>query len=80
VKTKITAGTANGRAYCEIEKELKTPEYTPVLVNYLDFGLLEDTLVDGVYDAGTRWLTNSTLNRRVFRDVISSVKLAGRNV
>ncbi|MCJ7721537.1 hypothetical protein MUO98_03930 [Candidatus Bathyarchaeota archaeon] len=56
-----------------------TPEYTTTLLDLLDAGLPEDVLVEVVCEAGTSQLANKSVNRRVLRDAISAIKIAGRN-
>ena len=56
-----------------------TPEYTTTLLDLLDAGLPEDVLVEVVREAGTSQLANKSVNRRVLRDAISAIKIAGRN-
>ena len=55
------------------------PEYTQTLLNSLDKALPEETLVEIVSEAGTSRLTNKSVNRRVLKDAISAIKIAGRN-
>jgi hypothetical protein len=54
------------------------PEYTKTLLNLLNKALPEDTLMETVSEAGTSRLTNNSVNRRVVRDTISAIKIAGR--
>jgi hypothetical protein len=55
------------------------PEYTKTLLTLLNKALPEDTLVEVVSEAGTSRLTNNSVNRRVVRDAVSAIKIAGRN-
>jgi hypothetical protein len=55
------------------------PEYTQTLLDSLDKALPEETLVEIVSEAGTSRLTNKSVNRRVLKDAISAIKIAGRN-
>ena len=55
------------------------PEYTQTLLDSLDKALPEETLVEIVSEAGTSRLTNKSVNRRVLRDAVSAIKIAGRN-
>ncbi len=55
------------------------PEYTQTLLNSLDKDLPEETLVEIVSEAGTSRLTNKSVNRRMLRDAVSAIKIAGRN-
>jgi len=55
------------------------PEYTKTLLSLLDKALPEETLVETVSEAGTSRLTNNSVNRRVIRDAVSAIKIAGRN-
>jgi len=55
------------------------PEYTQTLLNSLDKALPEETLVEIVSEAGTSRLTNKSVNRRMLRDAVSAIKIAGRN-
>ncbi|MCW4016683.1 MAG: hypothetical protein NWF06_09965 [Candidatus Bathyarchaeota archaeon] len=56
-----------------------TPEYTKTLLDLLDSGLPEETLVEIVREAGTSRTASSSVNRRVLRDTVSAIKIAGRN-
>ena len=56
-----------------------TPEYTTTILDLLDACLPEDVLVEVVREAGTSQLVNKSVNRRVLRDDISAIKIAGRN-
>jgi len=56
-----------------------TPEYITTLLDLLDAGLPEDVLVEVVCEAGASQLVNKSVNRRVLRDAISAIKIAGRN-
>jgi hypothetical protein len=55
------------------------PEYTQTLLSSLDKALPEETLVELVSEAGTSRLTNKSVNRRVLKDAVSAIKIAGRN-
>ena len=55
------------------------PEYTRTLLSSLDKDLPEETLMEIVSEAGTSRLTNKSANRRVLRDAVSAIKIAGRN-
>jgi len=55
------------------------PEYTKTLLSSLDANLPEETLMEIVSEAGTSRLTNKSANRRVLRDTVSAIKIAGRN-
>ena len=55
------------------------PEYTRTLLDSLDKDLPEETLMEIVSEAGTSRLTNKSANRRVLRDAVSAIKIAGRN-
>jgi hypothetical protein len=55
------------------------PEYTEILLSYLNDKLPRDTLVEIVREAGTSRITNNSVNRRVLRDVVSAIRIAGRN-
>ncbi|PVX25992.1 MAG: hypothetical protein CW691_02850 [Candidatus Bathyarchaeum sp.] len=55
------------------------PEYTKTLLSYLDADLPKDALVEVVREAGTSRLSNESVNRRVLRDTVSAIKIAGRN-
>ena len=55
------------------------PEYTQTLLNSLDKALPEETLVEIVSEAGTSQLTNKSVNRRMLKDAVSAIKIAGRN-
>jgi hypothetical protein len=55
------------------------PEYTKTLLNSLDENLPEETLMEIVSEVGTSRLTNKSANRRVLRDAVSAIKIAGRN-
>ena len=54
------------------------PEYTKTLLSLLNKALPEDTLMETVSEAGTSRLTKNSVNRRVIRDVVSAIKIAGR--
>jgi len=55
------------------------PEYTQTLLDSLDKSLPEETLVEIVSEAGTSRLTHKSVNRRMLRDAVSAIKIAGRN-
>jgi hypothetical protein len=55
------------------------PEYTQTLLSSLDKDLPEETLVEIVSEAGTSRLTNKSVNRRMLKDAVSAIKIAGRN-
>jgi hypothetical protein len=55
------------------------PEYTKTLLNLLNIALPENTLVETVSEAGTSKHTPNSVNRRVVKDTISAIKIAGRN-
>jgi hypothetical protein len=55
------------------------PEYTKTLLSLLDKALPEETLIEIVSEAGTSRLTNNSVNRRVIKDAVSAIKIAGRN-
>jgi hypothetical protein len=55
------------------------PEYTKTLLNLLSTALPENTLVETVSEAGTSKNTTNFVNRRVVKDTISAIKIAGRN-
>jgi len=55
------------------------PEYTQTLLDTLDKALPEETLMEIVSEAGTSQLTNKSVNRRVLKDAVSAIKIAGRN-
>jgi hypothetical protein len=55
------------------------PEYTKTLLDSLAKDLPEETLMEIVSEAGTSRLTNKSANRRVLRDAVSAIKIAGRN-
>ena len=54
-------------------------EYTQTLLSLLNKALAEDTLMETVSEAGTSKLTKNSVNRRVIRDTVSAIKIAGRN-
>lgn len=54
-------------------------EYTQTLLDSLDRTLPEETMMEVVSEAGTSRLTNKSVNRRVLRDTVSAIKIAGRN-
>jgi flagellar motor switch/type III secretory pathway protein FliN len=55
------------------------PEYTKTLLVLLDSQLPEDVMIQIVVEVGTSRLTNKSVNRRVIRDTISAIRIAGRN-
>lgn len=55
-----------------------TPEYTSRLVNLLDEFLPQEIFVEIVKEAGTSNLPRTSVNRRVLRDKVSAIKIAGR--
>jgi hypothetical protein len=55
------------------------PEYTQTLLDSLDKTLPEETSVEIVSEAGTSRLTNRSVNRRVLKDAVSAIEIAGRN-
>jgi hypothetical protein len=55
------------------------PEYTKTLLSSLDETLPEGTLMEIVSEAGTSRLTSKSVNRRILRDAVSAIKIAGRN-
>ena len=55
-----------------------TPEYTNSLVGLLDDCLPENVRVEIVKEAGTSHLPRRSVNRRVLRDTVSAIKIAGR--
>jgi len=55
------------------------PEYTQTLLDSLDKVLPEETLVEIVSEEGTSRLTNKSVNRRVLKDAVSAIEIAGRN-
>ena len=55
------------------------PEYTKTLLVLLDAQLPEDVMIQLVVEVGTSRLTNKSVNRRVIRDTISAIRIAGRN-
>jgi hypothetical protein len=55
------------------------PEYTKSLLSSLDKYLPEETLMEIVSEAGTSRVMNNSVNRRVLRDTVSAIKIAGRN-
>ena len=56
-----------------------TPEYTTNLVSFLDESLPKDISVEIVKEAGTSQLPRKSVNRRVLKDKISAIKIAGRS-
>jgi hypothetical protein len=55
------------------------PEYTKTLLDSLAKELPEETMMEIVSEAGTSRLTSKSANRRVLRDAVSAIKIAGRN-
>lgn len=55
-----------------------TPEHTKTLLELLDISLPEDVIIEVVGEAGTSRLTNKSVNRRILRDAVSAIKIAGR--
>jgi len=55
------------------------PEYTKSLLESLAKDLPEETMLEIVSEAGTSRLTSNSVNRRVLRDAVSAIKIAGRN-
>lgn len=54
------------------------PEYTKSLLSSLDEYLPEETLIEIVSEAGTSRVMNNSVNRRVLRDAVSAIEIAGR--
>jgi hypothetical protein len=54
-------------------------EYTKTLLESLNRTLPEETLMEIVSEAGTSRLTKKSVNRRVLKDAVSAIKIAGRN-
>jgi len=54
------------------------PEYTKSLLSSLDEYLPEETLMEIVSEAGTSRVMNNSVNRRVLRDAVSAIEIAGR--
>ena len=54
-------------------------EYTKTLLESLNRTLPEETLMEIVSEAGTSRLTNNSVNRRMLKDAVSAIKIAGRN-
>lgn len=54
------------------------PEYTTTLLDLLDARLPKEVVIEVVGEAGTSRLANKSVNRRVLRDAISAIKIAGR--
>jgi hypothetical protein len=54
-------------------------EYTKALLCSLIESLPEETLVETVSEVGTSRPTNKSVNRRVLKDAVSAIKIAGRN-
>ena len=55
-----------------------TSKFTVMLVDLLDTLLPEDVVIEVVREAGTSRLANKSVNRRVLRDAVSAIKIAGR--
>ncbi len=55
-----------------------TPEYTHNLVTLLDESLPQEIRVEIVKEAGTSQLPHTSVNRRVLRDTVSAIKIAGK--
>jgi hypothetical protein len=53
-------------------------EYTKSLLDSLDKLLPEETVMEIVSEAGTSRLTKESVNRRVLKDTVSAIKIAGR--
>ncbi len=62
-----------------VQVGIRAPEFINTLINYLGVGLPEDILSEGVREDWTSRLANNVLNRRVLRDAVSAIKLAGGN-
>jgi len=56
-----------------------TPEYTKTLLVLLNEQLPKDVMIQVVVENGTSRLANKSVNRRVLRDAISAIRIAGRN-
>ena len=56
-----------------------TPEYTKTLLSSLDESLPKDVLIEVVIEAGTSRITSASVNRRIVRDTVSAIKIAGRH-
>ncbi|MBN1785251.1 MAG: hypothetical protein JW815_05890 [Candidatus Bathyarchaeota archaeon] len=54
-------------------------EYTKTLLDSMDKILSEDTVMEIVREAGTSRVTKASVNRRVLKDTVSAIKIAGRN-
>ena len=54
-------------------------EYTKTLLDSLDKILPEETVMEIVSEAGTSRITKTSVNRRVLKDTVSAIKIAGRN-
>lgn len=54
-------------------------EYTQTLLESLAKDLPEEVMLEIVSEAGTSRLTRNSVNRRVLRDTVSAIKIAGRN-
>jgi len=55
-----------------------TPTYTTELVNLLDDSLPKGIMVEIVKEAGTSCLPRKSVNRRVLKDKVSAIKIAGK--
>jgi hypothetical protein len=55
------------------------PEYTQSLLDLFEKALPEEILLEIVSEVGTSRPTNNFVNRRVLKDVVSAIKIAGRN-
>ena len=56
-----------------------TPEYTNALLQLLDKALPETVIIEKVHEAGTSRYSIEEKHRRGLRDVMSAIKIAGRN-
>jgi hypothetical protein len=56
-----------------------TPEYTKALLLLLDEQLSKDVMIQVVKEVGTSRLANKSVNRRVLRDAVSAIRIAGRS-
>jgi len=54
------------------------PEYTTTLLGLLNARLPKDVVIEVVGEAGTSRLATKSVNRRVLRDAVSAIKIAGR--
>lgn len=54
-------------------------EYTKSLLDSLDKALPEETVLEIVNEVGTSRLMNMSVNRRVLKDTVSAIKIAGRS-